>query len=111
MWQEKNILLGWQIGNTIYIALDVRSPLAIVNQIEKHYDNKKSYVFLLVDALKIDTLSIHSVMRSVHGKNSLSIYSLAPNTINPENLNLENNMINIPGYYGLLGNLFRISYY
>lgn len=86
MLKDNNILLGWQVGNTIYIALDDCSPHGIVNQIEKHYDNKKSYVFLLVDALKIDTLSIHAVMRSVHEKNSLSVYRLAA----PDSTNLLN---------------------
>lgn len=110
MWRGKNMLLGWQVGNTFYIALDVRecsSPM-IVSHIEKNYDSKRSYVFLLVDALKIDTWNVHMVMQGVHGKSSVSVYSLAKGR---QIINLENYMINVPEYYGLLGNLFRIGYY
>lgn len=110
-WRDKNMLLGWSSGDTVYIALDARDTgeYAIINQVQRHYGSKRSYVFILLDPFRLDRWGVRSVMQCVHGDGSVSVYNFVPNSRGVTNL--ENHTIDVPGYYGPLGNRFRVSYY
>ena len=111
IWRDKNILLGWSSGDTMYIALDARDTgeYAITKQVEKNYNSKRSYVFMLLDPFNLDRWRVRAAMQCVHGTGSVSVYNFAPGSRGVTNL--ENHTINVPGYYGPLGNRFRVSYY
>lgn len=111
-WDDKHIVLGYSIQNTDIIIVATNSPYyAFLNQIEKRWVESRNFIIVQVDVDDMDLNTLETLNEYICPYESNTIKILDKSKQGPTIHNVENSIIQLTNYYGIVYNKFKCEYY